>query len=396
MITDRVYNNNYEDTYYPLSEANSGVPNDVITGVSVLCDDDTISVAIHTVHAHNGSVSVTMERESSAYGWEPFAYSSFKTSDAPITSILTMGTDEAIGWISFGSGVYRDVAFAGRAIINPSCLRPISDSRTMLINGNPISIPSILNIDVSGCITYDNDRIQVITALNQNLLDSRNMEDTGAIRYINGVSPTNGRLTITLPRGRFSVHETKSKLPIYGSNVDYVYITISDYVDGDTEYINSQYGCSDDDPIVRKFVQGRANSTDDTGESTIRINTTDETPIDWYIKEYSGNVPSQYIYKIDPTEPDEVLYPDYSSSDSSSSSSESDSIFDITIVTDDGRANKNNVSNNRTYAKDGTTDVYDEKSEYIADGVITIKSMDPKSNIIRQDVVMQKDDTTWE
>lgn len=405
-MKNRIYLNDNEDTHYPLMQAGTGIPDNMLSGISILVDTSDTVPYISALSSSPYDFSIVFNTKDGRY-----AYCVWDHSGHPVTPIISYATKGIIGWVTIGSGSDVEFDIAGKFDINPGCITyqpPTSESD---INGAKFYTPDVLNIEFTGELGFstgviytgvtpqeqldgrDRENFGSLTSVNHKAVESIAdtkiaLSDTEKVVYVPGIDePQSWRahcasekcIHITLPSGDFRISGTVTNSikdpyePVEARLKTYT-ITISQYSDPDVmpKYGDvSPYECPFRDPIIDKITT--AKSDESSSSATSITGYPEEMPADVIIKGYREFIQRQY--KIDMT----ISYDDSSSSTpgEGSSSSPTDPVFD-TIVVSDGE-------NNTTYTPtDDTRTEFTESMETVQNA-ITVTYPDGAVEVFVQD-----------
>lgn len=407
-MKNRIYLNDNEDTHYPLMWAGTGIPDNMLSGISILVDTPAAVPYISALSSSPYDFSIVFNIADVRY-----AYCVWDHSGHPVAPIISYTTKGIIGWVTVGSGSDVEFDIAGKFDINPGCITYQPQTSESDINGDKFYTPDVLNIEFTGELGFsegviytgvtpqeqldgrDRESFGSITSINRKAVGS--IADTGIglsdegvekVVYVPGIeAPKDWRdlcavekcIHITLPSGDFRISGTvtdsiKDPYGLVEDRLKTYTITISQHSDpavmpkyGDA----SPYSCPFRDPIIDKIAITEIDKV--LPENSSITGYPEEMPADSIIKGYREFIQNQY--KIDMTIADEP--PGSNTPEDGPGGSPADPIFDTIVVSDDG--------NSTTYTPTDDTRAEFTESMETLQNAITVTYPDGAVEVFVQD-----------
>lgn len=256
-------NDNRETASYPLSVPNSVYPDGLISDICITIpySGTDLEVYIDSVVCTQSYVSIMLSGKMNGV-ITPLGFGTSDRSTYGIVYIFSETSGDCLGWIVLGSMADTYSTYSQRVRVCRSCVHLIPAGFEYEINGSLYEVPEALDIIVAGdiAVSTEESAIELYNGydVKSQAYDLDNLEEVGPITTINGISPDDGTIYITLPAGS----EVK-KYDLDGTTV----ITI--------ECIDEKFSCPDSDILLSKI------NTEDSGLIT------EETPLRSYVKQYT-------------------------------------------------------------------------------------------------------------
>lgn len=219
-----IINNNNEDRAYPLAVGGSIYPNRLISDISIMVKDQTVTdVYLESVTLRGRYIYILLSGYSEGV-YIPLWKASGDVTKSRILSVTSNTTQEAVGWVSLGTIDSEDVSYTGRVRVCRGCLvKPpyACLDKHMYINFSKINAPSVLHLNIFGDTEYviedgqeessnsdssgDQNVPSSVISIHVNpnadtsLYAYPHTAKSGGIGTLNGTPVINGTITIDLP-----------------------------------------------------------------------------------------------------------------------------------------------------------------------------------------------------